>query len=56
MQNKGKWRGAYPDVEVKVFIGYRFDIEADCWYRCDNLSDLCAAVSHLHKIVCPWGS
>ena len=29
-----------PDVEVEVFVGYGFDVEADCRDRGDDLTDL----------------
>ena len=33
-------RETYPDVEVEVFVGYGFDVEAYCWYCGYDFADL----------------
>lgn len=33
-------RGLYPDIEIQISIHYRFDVEANGWYRGYNFSDL----------------
>mgnify|MGYP006902564592 FL=1 len=32
----------YPDIEIEVLISDRFDVETNCRYRSDDLSDLWA--------------
>ena len=34
------FRNSYPDIEIKVLVSYRLDVEAYCWYRGHNLADL----------------
>ena len=52
---EGKGRGAYPDVEVEVLVGYGFDVESDCGDRGDYFADLVLllAISPSIKLCCP---
>ena len=34
------FRNSYPDIEIKVLVSYRLDVEAYGWYRGHNLADL----------------
>ena len=56
MKSPGMEVGMYPNIEVEVFVGYRFDVETDGRYRRDNLSNLANRINIRYdfKGSCGW--
>ena len=42
--------GSYPDVEIKILVGDRFDVETDGGYRGDDLANLTNHGQHALKL------